>query len=155
MNWAVATTKPNHESIAARGLDRLGVTNYTPRCRTQLSDQDRPLFPGYLFVAAGQVWRSVLGTCGITGVLGLRGDAPARLIADDLIQEIRDREVHGLVVLPEKIGQGDRVCVDSGRLFGHEGLCVGMDGRDRVWILLRVMERVVKFSFKRADLVLA
>lgn len=58
LDWAIVRTKPCGERQAARGCLRLGLIPYAPRERALLKGErvgwyvsDRPLLPGYLFVA--------------------------------------------------------------------------------------------------------
>jgi transcription antitermination factor NusG len=160
LNWAVATTQPSHEGVASCGLDRLGLTSYTPRYRDGLNRAGgpliKPLFPGYLFIHDQPTWRPVLSTRGITGVLGL-GNGRAMQVGDDVVSEIRDREAaDGIIDLPpelDPIHPGVRVRCRYGALFGAEGICCGMRGRERVDVLLSYLGRMVKTNMKKADLV--
>jgi len=162
VHWSVATTQPNCEAIAARHLDRRGVTTYHPRFRDTRNGIPRlkSLFPGYLFIAGSSSWRAVLGARCVMGVLGLRSEATSCSIKSEVVEEIRAQEHEdGIIVLPERLALGIRpgavVRVERGSLFGCEGVCQGMKGRDRVWVLLRIMGRKVKVDFSRADLILA
>lgn len=153
LNWAVATTAPNSEARAAIHLDRQEIVHYSPRFRDH-TRRVRSLFPGYIFVQERSAWRPVLGTRGISGLI-TGSDGPA-LVIDNEIQDIRDREdEEGLVVLPDPYADGSRVRVSRGALTGAEGVCAGMLGQDRVFVLLKFMGQITRSKFRKADLVLA
>ena len=98
-----------------------------------------PLFPGYAFVAIELQWHAARWSVGVLGLI-LAGDRPAR-VPDRVIDEIRAREVRGLVELPkaEKFKPGTPVRVLRGPLEGTLGLVAGMRPRERVLILLTLL----------------
>jgi hypothetical protein len=78
------------------------------------------------------------------------------MIPDSIIDQIRSQERGGIVVVPEKFQRGVSVRTRDDQLFGGStGIVDGMSGQDRVWVLLRLMERVVRINFRKVDLVLA
>jgi transcription antitermination factor NusG len=161
LSWAVAICAPNCEALAVRGLARQGVESYHPRFRQRQRNGEvlRPLFPGYLFVASRDMGvsvscRSVLGTRGVVGLL-MSGGEPA-LLSDLVVQSVRDREGRdGVVELPEAFAAGTRVRINAGVLGGLEGLCAGLNGKNRVFVLLHMLGRELTARCERADLVLA
>lgn len=149
--WAVATCAPNCEALATRGLERQGIVCYHPRFRAV--KVVKPLFPGYLFVQQLSVWRSLLGTHGITGLLG-SGGSPV-LLSDGVVEGVRDLEGReGLVELPDPFKPGVRVRVARGSLADLEGVCDAVDER-RVFVLLKFLGQETRARFEKADLVLA
>ena len=150
MDWAVATTAPNSEHLAAEHLRRRGVVSYTPRycnqriLRGRYVETPRPLFPGYLFVEAEHVSTDVRG---ITGTIGR--------LSRSIVDFWRAQECDtGFVKLPNPFEVGVAVRV---RRRHHElvGKCDGMDDKQRVWVLLSLLGRTVRHRFERADLILA
>jgi transcriptional antiterminator RfaH len=160
--WLVVTTRPNCEAMAANGLSRQGIASYLPRFRHYSRPEKRiPLFPGYLFVSDfQQSWRAVLDTRGV-----------GRMITDKLpereITRIREQEDEtGLVKLPDPFAPGTPVHVTRSRFLGRRrltsfveptmlsGICDGMSGKDRVFVLLRFLGRLVRVPVPKVDLVL-
>src|SRR5215831_7831510 len=95
--WAVAVTEPLGEAKAAFHARRAGFITYLPKF---ISPKNRivPLFPRYLFVAAGDDWRRLLGTIGIQAIV-LDAKGPATL-SDEIIQSIRIRCDQNDVFIP-------------------------------------------------------
>jgi transcription antitermination factor NusG len=68
-DWFVVRTKPGCEALAADELRIGGHETYLPRRRIKnfirrqrlLTDQTRPLLPGYLFLAEGNEFRIIEG----------------------------------------------------------------------------------------------
>ena len=84
-SWFLAQLKPNCARIADKHLTRQGFRTFLPleeetrQRKGKFVTADRPLFPGYIFVAfdvARGFWRTVNSTHGITaGKLWQRADS--------------------------------------------------------------------------------
>src|SRR5262245_15749426 len=114
--WAATRLEANRERVAQRFLELAGYEVYLPLVRlcnrrTRVS----PLFPGYTFVRIEQLWRDIRLLPGVIKPV-MSGDEPAH-ISDWIIAEIRSRERHGLVELPQRrLKAGDRVQIIQGLL---------------------------------------
>jgi transcriptional antiterminator RfaH len=147
MFWAVARLQANREHLALAFLEREGFQPYYPCCREWARRYGRkvelrpPLFPGYAFLVIRLQWHAARFAPGTIGLI-MDGMRPAR-VPDNVITEIRQREVRGLVELP-RVGlqRGDRVRITAGPFHGQLGLYEGMAARDRVLVLLSVLGRV-------------
>ena len=97
------------------------------------------MFPGYAFVLIALQWHAARWCPGVAGLI-MAGDGPAR-VPDDMIAEIRAREVAGLVELPKPpaLKRGDQVRVTHGVFGGHLALYVGQTAHQRVEVLLRLL----------------
>lgn len=142
--WAVARLEHHREQLALHCLALAGYTTYFPRLRERRVSHGRkievrpPLFPGYCFVSIALQWHPARWTIGVQGLI-MDGTGPAR-VADNIIAEIRSREVAGLVELPKRgLVPGDRVQVIRGPLCGLDGLYAGQRARERVLVLLAVL----------------
>ena len=95
-----------------------------------------PLFPAYAFIVIERQWHSARWSIGVTALI-MDGVAPAK-VPDQVIDEIRTREVRGAVELPQAPGMqvGDRVRVLGGPFAGLTGLYAGMKPHARVEVLL-------------------
>jgi transcription elongation factor/antiterminator RfaH len=154
--WLVASTKPQCDNWAAANCAAQGFTTYRPRL---LRKQRRPgqpqrftaapLFPNYLFVAFTDNWPRLLATYGVTSVLRT-GDKPC-LVANHLVEQLKAREVNGVVQLP-KIQVGQRVHIVRGPFSHQSGLYQGQSAQERVSVLIDVMNRKLRV-FVAADAV--
>lgn len=158
MPWVVAMCRPNHEAIAAVNLSRQGYVNYCPRFATKQVNKPtiiRPLFPRYIFIFIDKFWSSILGTRGISRLL-IADNGPAT-IPTQVIDELKSREVHGLVSLttPPKFSPGDHVKTDSGPLVGHLLIYEGQSAHDRVRVLAELLGRKVIIELPEKSLIAA
>ncbi|CAL8971076.1 Transcription antitermination protein RfaH [Rhodoplanes serenus] len=106
----------------------------------------RPLFPGYLFVALDPIrerWRPILSTLGIRTIIR-NGDLPSR-VDGRFISSLKAREVNGAIVKPTQpyiIGQAVRIA--GGAFDGLAAKVIAMNEKDRVVVLLDLLNRTVK-----------
>ena len=86
-------------------------------------------------------WHVIKRTPGVVRLVS-DGGVPAR-VPDAVIEDLRRRERHGLVQLPElrRFRAGDRVRVTHGPLLGLEGLVAGTRPSHRVEVLLSLLGR--------------
>ena len=143
--WCCAQLDRRHERMALHCLRVVsGLTVYQPRIKSRRRESE-PLFCNYVFVAVELQWHLIRWSPGVVGLLMSR-DGPAR-VPDRIVEELRSREVNGLVRLPPpprpRIGapfqQGDKVRVASGPMSGLCGLVSTMKPRERVEVLLEML----------------
>lgn len=150
--WVVATTHPHSETVAREHLERQGYTVYCPQLRKRRSHARkvemvlRPLFPGYVFInldGSGRAWRPIQSTAGVRNLVRF-GEDPAILDAG-FIDRLKAREVDGAVIrppVPFEVGQ--QVQIEGGPLDGLLARIFSLDDKDRIVVLLDVMNRGVK-----------
>lgn len=150
ISWVVATTHPHSEAVAVENLRRQGFAPYCPVVRKQRSHARRvdtvlrPLFPGYVFIGIGPAarWRAIASTMGVRTLVRF-GEEPAT-IAASFIEGLRAREVEGAVVrpaVPYEVGQN--VQIAGGPFDGLLARILALDEKDRIVVLLEVMNRGV------------
>jgi transcriptional antiterminator RfaH len=155
--WIAVNTNPHREHIVLEHLHRQALTAYCPMLRRQRSHARRietvlrPLFPGYLFVQANSAlnWRPILTTHGVRSVVRT-GDDPS-FVDDALIAGLKAREIDGAVVRPPnpyRIGQQVRIA--GGPFDGLIGDILELDDKDRLLVLLDVMQRGIKVKLNAA-----
>src|SRR5215475_4545003 len=129
MTWAVVQCEAQREHVVRLLLSRLGLQSYLPRIKVR--QRITPLFPGYLFTALGRQFYPVLRTPHVIRLL-MAGNEPARL-DDEIVAELRRREIGGFVRLPQppRLRRGQRVKVIRGAFEGQIGLYDGMSNRER------------------------
>jgi transcriptional antiterminator RfaH len=143
--WCAARAPAQREALAEHFLKQQGYAVYLPRLRQHRVNHGRkietrpPLFPGYLFVWIVLQWHTARwcpGTLGLVMNCGVPVSVP-----DRVLEEIRKREVRGLVELPKapRLKPGDPIRVRYGPLAGHVGLFDGMKAHERVAVLLRLL----------------
>ena len=158
--WLVISTLPHKESYACEHLIRQDFRVYCPmilkrvRHARSASDEPRPLFPGYLFVEHcpdGRTWRPILGTQGVKSVVR-SGDQPS-LLCGSFIDELRAYEVHGILRKPRDLLEiGQRVAVQGTVFDGLVGQIIELRDKDRVMILLDVLDKQTRVQLRTNNL---
>lgn len=151
--WAVAQTESQREHSVRIMLMRQGFETYCPRIR--YCGRIIPLFPSYVFTRIGDDlhWYRIRWTFGIVKVL-MNGEQPAKL-GNEIIDNIREREVGGLVKLPRapRLQRGQNVRIIAGSFRDKIGIYDGMSGRERDRILLSMLGRAVVVEISPKHLV--
>ena len=151
--WYLIQTKPRQEYTARENLERQGYHIYLPlapvrgRRRGRTYTRIGPMFPRYLFICLSEGvddWGPIRSTFGVTCIVRF-GQQPAR-VPDALIAALRKREDEkGVQSLPAKMpASGDMLRIAEGPLEGYEGLFYAQSSKDRVIMLIRILEQYTK-----------
>jgi transcriptional antiterminator RfaH len=154
--WIVVNTQPHREQFVVDNLRRLEFVAYCPVIRKRRSHARRvdmvlrPLFPNYLFVQVDgehTKWRPLLTTHGVRTVVRA-GDALS-FIEDGFIAGLKAREVDGAIVRPvSPYRVGQHVQIVSGPFDQLVATIIEMDEKDRLVVLLELMNREIKVTVK-------
>ncbi|WP_218048966.1 transcriptional activator RfaH [Curvivirga aplysinae] len=163
-NWIAVTTHTNSEELALTNIERQGFIGYCPkllktrRHARKTEEVKRPLFPGYIFVlidTAHDQWRPIEYSKGVRSIVKF-GNRLSYL-PKGLMETIIERESSCGYILPEtknldlKVGQKMRVTTDS--VFeGIIGTILSVESKDRIWILLDLLNRKVKTEISASSL---
>ncbi len=150
--WIAVNTHPHKEQLAIDNLSRQNFHSYCPMIRRRLGrgrrtvDALRPLFPGYVFVQVAQVrskWRPILSTYGVRSVI--RCGDELSYIEDGFIHSLKQREIDGAVSKPSRqLSVGDTLSIAGGPFDGLVATIISMDERDRLVLLMQMLNRSVK-----------
>jgi transcriptional antiterminator RfaH len=155
MYWACAQLVPQRERLALHTLALAGYTTYLPRLRQHRMSYGRrietspALFPGYAFVFIELQWHTARWAPGVARIV-LDGAAPAR-VPDSVIAEIRSREVKGAVELPSRLRRGDPVRILHGPFRERLAIYDGMNGHERIAVLLALLGSQHRVTLPRGD----
>jgi transcriptional antiterminator RfaH len=154
-NWIVVVTHSNRERLAIENLKRQNYVVYCPmilryiRHARRAYDAHRPLFPGYIFVqAVTESLRSISGTLGVRSIL--KNGETLSFLPSGFIETLKARETSGVVsrdVAPFKHGQ--EVAINGGQFDGLVGRIVEIRERDRVILLLNLVNQQTKVHVDR------
>jgi transcriptional antiterminator RfaH len=143
--------------LALHCLGLIGFETYYPRLRDRRrrfgrTVENRPaLFPGYAFVLIQLQWHAARWAPGILGLI-MDGARPAK-VADEVIAEVRRREVDGLIELPKPpLRRGGRVRILRGPFSGHLAIFADMKPRERVEVLLQFFGQQTRVMVGRGDI---
>lgn len=151
-DWLVVNTHAHRELCAVENLARQGFEPYCPmvlrrvRRRGMAQTVPRALFPSYVFVKCddrARYWRPIQSTVGVRAVLS-NGITPSRLDGA-FIAAIKAREADGIVRPPPcTFDVGQQVMVSAGAIDGLVGEIIDLRGRDRVIVLLRLLQNEIR-----------
>ncbi len=157
--WLAVNTHPHREHIALDNLNRQDFTTYCPMIERQVRHARRtrlvrrPLFPGYVFVRVNldhQRWRPILSTYGVRSLV--RCGERLSFVADGLIDGLKAREQDGVVIKPaEPYRLGQQVRMRSGPFDGLVATIIEMDEKDRLVVLMDLLNQSVKVKVSAAD----
>lgn len=136
--WYVVNTRPKKESQVEKLFQAGGFEVYNPKYIHET--KVKPFFNGYEFInfEYPQQYRMVKYTRGVKKVIG--NGVMAVPIPDNIIEEIKAREVNGYIEL-EKYGEepnsGDEIEVMEGPFKGFKGIFKKeLSQKERVLVLL-------------------
>ncbi len=145
--WYVAAVQPGREDAAEVHLARQGFVSFAPRrLKTvkharRLTERKVPLFPGYVFVSLDlslHRWRSVNGTFGVRSLV-TTGDRPSP-VPRGLVESFIDLTNRSGIMNPiSDLAPGQRVQVLTGPFADFIGTIERLDGKDRVRVLLGML----------------
>ena len=159
--WVVVNTHPHKEAFAIENLQRNEFPAYCPlvckRIRHARREQDvlRPLFPSYVFAQIDTTihrWRSISSTFGVRSLIccGER----LSFLNDEFIRSLKAREVDGAIVRPDSpYVAGQQVKVSGGAFDGLVATIIEMDEKDRLVVLMNLLNRSVKVRLEANNVV--
>ena len=155
--WYAVLTKPRREGVAEENLRNQGFHVYLPRLATERRRGGKwiralePLFPRYLFLAAGrsQTFAPVRSTLGVASMVSFGGQ-PA-VVPPSVIDALKGREVPdtGACGASAPFEPGDPVEFRAGPFAGLEGVFSLEAGEARVYVLLEFLGKLNKVKVER------
>jgi transcriptional antiterminator RfaH len=146
-SWFLAQLKPNCAKIADKHLTRQGFRTFLPleeetRQRGgKFVTAERPLFPGYIFVAfdaAQGLWRKINSTHGITRLVSFGKEPTA--VPLNLVSQIMLRcDASGKLLPPKMLKPGDQVALTKGPFANFVAEVEKITPDRRVWVLMEFM----------------
>lgn len=145
--WYVAAVQPGREDAAESHLARQGFVSFAPRrLKTvkharRLTERKVPLFAGYVFVSLDldiHRWRAVNGTFGVRSLV-TAGERPSP-VPRGLVESFIDLTNRSGIMNPTAdLAPGQRVQVLTGPFADFIGTIERLDGKDRVRVLLGML----------------
>lgn len=159
--WVVVNTHPHKEHVALRNLAQQQFSSYCPFVRKRVrharraQDVLRPLFPSYLFVQMTpdlKRWHSIHSTIGVRSLV--RFGERVGLLDGCFIQCLRARELDGAIVRPENpFSLGQQVRMSGGAFDGLVATIVAMGEKERLVVLMDILNRSVKIKTEARNIV--
>ncbi len=150
-NWYVIQTKPGQTDRAQIELENQGFDTYLPKMpvdvikRGKRTVEDKPLFPGYLFIYLSELesnWRPIRSTRGVAKLVSF-GSQPAIMPAD-AVMAIR-RQLGDKAPL-QSLHSDQPVEITEGPFKDLNAIFVEYDGEKRAFVLLELLGRWQRLS---------
>lgn len=161
--WIAVNTHANAESLAVSNLKRQRYDCYCPtypaerRHARKVETVRRPLFPGYVFVDVDSrdgIWRPIMSTIGVRAVV--RFGERLGVLPGDLVKTLREGEANGdlrALQADERLRPGQQVRFDGTAFHDLIGRIVAIEAKDRILVLLDLLQRTVQVMAKPQHLV--
>ncbi|MBW6507610.1 MAG: transcriptional activator RfaH [Rhodobacteraceae bacterium] len=157
VRWHLAQIRPNSFQVAERNLRRQGFSVFAPtlaqtaRRRGRPVAEQRPLFPGYLFVGFDPdtaPFRAINGTYGVSRLVSFGEGAPAE-VPQPIVMGLMARCDAGARLIPPKVLQpGTEVQLIGGPFADFVATVESMAPDQRVWVLLECMGQRARVAVK-------
>ena len=162
--WYLLQYKWNNYNIALENLRRQKFETFFPllektkRTNTKFENYSTPLFPGYIFITFNineQRWVKIKSTRGISRIICF-GNKPTEVpsnIIFNLKKKCNSKEV---ICAEKKIDRGTEVNILKGPFAGFVGRIEDFKDDNRVYLLLKYMEKNQNLSIEieNTDLIL-
>lgn len=160
--WRAVLCKPRQERKAEFHLENQGFEVFLPRVRVRRNTPRRtrnrvePMFPRYLFVrlqAHAEDWSTIRSTRGAVQLVRFGDQIPP--VPDDFIDTLRERHAQaGLIDMSRAmdISPDDPVEITEGALAGMRAIFEAESGKERVIILLRMLDNERRIEMPRSSI---
>ncbi len=151
--WFLIYTKPRQEERAKENLENQGFETFLPMIAYEKIKQPKlyslkPMFPRYLFTKFNvekNNWTYLKSTRGVSHVITF-GDKLTEVpdsVVDFLKTKVDDHNVIKLKVTRPIFQKGDKLVINKGVFQGKEANFLSTTGKERVRILLKLMNELI------------
>ena len=161
--WYLIQFKPNSHRVAERNLHRQGFETFLPmqkitrRKASRFVSDQKPLFPGYMFVNVNSElapWRSINSTFGVSKLVSFEGKPkplPLQLISGLMLR----CDASGTLLPPKSLNEGDSVEMLTGPFATFVATVDTIDPEQRIWVLMHFMGQKTRMQVTADQLQLA
>ena len=159
--WILIYTKVNQETRAQENLEKQGFKTFlpliSPTNKKRLNDTPVPVFPRYLFVqidlSLGN-WTSIKSSYGVSNIVMFSEKfTPIPNFIIELIQDKLDEsDVYKEDITLVEYQKGDLVSIKEGRLAGVDAIFLSEKSKDRVRLLLKLLNTSVVAEITKSDI---
>jgi transcriptional antiterminator RfaH len=162
-SWYILQFKPNSHQLAIKHLNQQGfktflpLQNFTSHKTSKFTNTNRPLFPGYMFVAFDKdnmQWHKINSTSGVSRLITL--NSKLRSVPTGLINDLMDRcDASGKLLPAEQFKEGNQVKITSGIFTNFVATVESLEAHHRISVLINLMGRQTKLTIKSNNLQLS
>jgi transcriptional antiterminator RfaH len=152
--WFILQFKPNAHHQANKNLNQQGfetflpLNNTTSRNASRFINTNRPLFPGYMFIAfdrAESKWHKINNTYGVSRLVTF--NSTIKSIPDIFVNNLMKRyDLSGNLLPINKLKKGDQVKLLKGPFANFAATVEKYEDDHRIWILMDLMGRKSKIQ---------
>lgn len=150
MNWFVIRTKPRQEWKAKQNLENQHFEVYLPELALDTGKVE-PLFPGYIFLknqAAPTPFEKIRFTKGVLNYV--RFGNQVALAKQALIDSLVDRENEFKHI--STLTHNQKVVIKDGPFKDVQAIYLNKSGKDRVVLLLKILNTKQEVEMERANI---
>ena len=151
--WFLVYTKAREEERAKKNLENQGFEIFLPMISYAKENQPKsfllkPMFPRYLFIrinAERDNWAPIKSTRGVSHLV-IFGDILAEVpnfVVKFLKTKVDKHDIAKQKVIRKKFQKGDKLVIKKGVLQGNEATFFSTTGKERVRILLQLMNKLI------------
>ena len=151
--WFLIYTKPRQEERAKENLENQGFETFLPMIAYENISQPKsfslePMFPRYLFIIINverDNWTHIKSTRGVSHLV-VFGDKFAEVpnsVVAFLKTRVDDNDIVKQKVTRQEFQKDDKLVIKEGVLKGKEATFLSKTGKERVRILLKLMNKLI------------
>ena len=151
LEWFLIYTKPNQEERAKENLENQGNEVFLPMIASEDTRQPhsfsiKPMFPRYLFTKFNieNNWTQIKSTRGVSHIV-VFGENLTK-VPNSLIMYLKNKvdnnDVLKLQTTRKTFQKGDELVINQGVFQGKDVTFISMSGKERVKVLLGLMNRI-------------
>mgnify|MGYP001192053011 FL=1 len=150
--WFLIYTKPHQEERAKENLENQGNEVFLPMIASEKTKQThsfslKPMFPRYLFtkfIVENNNWTHIKSTRGVSDIVvfGKNLTKVPNSVIDYLKSKVDDNDVLKLQTTRKTFQKGDELIIRQGVFHGKDATFLSMSGKERVRVLLSLMNRI-------------
>ena len=151
--WLLVYTKAREEKRAKKNLENQGFETFLPMIAYENISQPKssslePMFPRYLFIKVNverDNWTHIKSTRGVSHlvVFGHKLAEVPRQVVAFLKTRVDDNDFVKQKVTRQEFQKGDKLVIKKGVLKGKEATFLSKTGKERVRILLNLMNELI------------
>lgn len=158
-HWFLAQVRPNADGLARRNLERQHFTTFQPlerRTRVKAGKfivENRPYFPGYLFLSypsAAAPWSLVNSTYGVSRLVSFAGK-PAQVPEAVMVQLLAICDPNEVMAISQQLVPGTQVEIAAGAFANFMGEIERVTPNCRVMVLLDFMGKQTRVNLSASD----
>ena len=160
--WFLVYTKAREEERAKKNLENQGFETFLPMIAYEKISQPKllslkPMFPRYLFIIINverDNWHLIQSTRGVCNVVlfGSKFAAVPNAVIEFIKTRVNNHSMAKQKAIRQLFQKGDKLIIKKGIMKGKEATFFSKTGKERVKILLKLMNETVIAELPEQDI---